>query len=135
MMVVPSARVVPEQLLTVLQRGGNRVLFVDDRPGWTSRGKKVPANTFGPEIRRPLSVAETLARLNGTAGVRPVEAPENAWVTVTRLDRGAMVSLAPARWGYRYAGRVSLDGKEVEIPERSGLTRILFPGRGRTRAR
>ena len=135
MMIVPSARVVPEQFLTVLQRGGNRVLFVDDRPGWTSRGKKVPANIFGPEIRRPLSMAEALSRLNGTAGIRPVEAPENAWVTVTRLDRGTMVSLAPARWGFRYAGRVALDGKEVEIPERSGLTRILFPGRGRTRAR
>jgi hypothetical protein len=125
LLMLPSALVIPEHLSSLLRAGRERVLFVGELPQRTSRGKRIPLPA-GRQRWEAVTPADALVRLNAIPALRPVNAPEGTWVTMTRLGRGTMVSVAPARCGFRYSGPLAYGGVEVDLPERAGLTRILF---------
>ena len=68
--------------------------------------------------------AELLGYLSAIPELRPVEAPERSWVTLTRLRDGLLLSLTPSRHGYTVAGRVAGEGISVELQPGSGLSAI-----------
>jgi hypothetical protein len=71
--------------------------------------------------------------LAGITDLRPVLAPKGSWVTMTQYQDGFVVTLSPARHGYRYCGSVSVYGQVVELREEcSGLTRILVSADAKT---
>ncbi len=80
------------------------------------------------------TIGDVMKWLAGIPGVRPVVAPAGAWTTMVHTEAGTVVTLSPSRHGYQYFGPVSLNGAAVQLEEeRSGLTRILFPGTGEPR--
>ena len=59
-----------------------------------------------------------------------VEAPPSSWASLSLVQSGAVVTLAPARHGYSYEGAVRYEGQSVTLGEEKGPTRISFPENG-----
>jgi hypothetical protein len=64
--------------------------------------------------------------LEGVQELRPVHAPADCWVTLTRLSRGSVVTAVPSRHGLRYRGPLGLEEVFAELPESGGLSRMAF---------
>lgn len=73
---------------------------------------------------------EILAWLAARPGLRPIKAPERTWTTMTPVPGGIVVSVAPARASWQYAGNVEFDGRSVRLEQTDALKRILFPRQG-----
>jgi hypothetical protein len=118
--VFPYARVIAPDLVPVLRRGGDRVLCIGERPA--TRGRAVAADgvTLVPDS------SAALRWLEGVQDLRPVDAPADCWVTLTRLARGSVVTAVPSRHGRRYRGSLGLEGASVELPESGGISRVAF---------
>jgi hypothetical protein len=70
---------------------------------------------------------EALFALLGSMGPkRELTAPPRCWATRCAVPGGHVVTLIPARHGYRYRGLLVFRGTRVEIPSHDGLCRVLF---------
>jgi hypothetical protein len=125
-MVYPHARVLPTNHASLVCRGAGRLLFALDRPVMTAGGDPVRL----PEYRFAPQVEDVLAFLSSMEELRPVRAPARSWVTCTETDDGTVVSIAPARCGQSYGGRLLYRGHPFELSPGTALRRVLFPRRG-----
>jgi hypothetical protein len=88
--------------------------------------------TIGGSTPRPSAVRcggpeELLERLGAISPLRPVTPPAGTWCTLTPCAHGKMITLIPSRHGLHYSGCLRFGGKEITVPERSGLCRIFAP--------
>jgi hypothetical protein len=125
-MVCPHARILPTNHSSLVRRAGGRLLFAFDRPVTTAGGDPVRLQ----EYRFAPQVEDVLAVLSSMKDLRPVVAPAHSWVTCTETEDGIVVSIAPARCGQRYGGRLLYRGLPFELAPGSALRRVLFPRRG-----
>lgn len=119
----PYSMVIDRQLLGRLKGAKGKVAFLYGTPNTFEDGTSIPAS------RRPGSSepADVLARLKSMTVLRPVNAPEKCWVTMTQTKQGTIVSLVPSRAGYRYGGELRIGDTSVILPETDRLKRIFFP--------
>ena len=125
-MVYPHARVLPTNHTPLVRRAGGRLLFAFDGPVMTAGGDPVrlPEYRFAPQVEDVKAVLSTMKDL------RPVVAPDHSWATCTETEDGIVVSVAPARCGQQYGGRLLYRGLPFELAPGSALSRVLFPRRG-----
>jgi len=125
-MILPFAHVLPPEMLSLVRSGGKSVFCMEGTPRRVTTGRAIASSSFigGSTIA---SVVEWLGTL---PALRAIEAPQNSWVTATRLHHGTMLSVCPSRHGYTFSGRLQYRGAEVVLPECRGLTRVLFPTTG-----
>ena len=119
----PYAIVINRQLLGSLKAGKEKVAFLFGTPNTFEDGKSIPASQ-GHGSSEP---ADVLTRLKSMTALRPVNAPEKCWVTMTQTKQGKIVSLVPSRAGYRYGGELRIGDTSVILPETDELKRIFFP--------
>jgi hypothetical protein len=123
--LAPHPNVIDRRLLRLLLQVRERTAFVFSSPTLSEDGKKfaaVPANA--------VSALRAVELLRIVPELRPVEAPDNCWVTMTSSSQGTIVSLAPSRVGHRFAGNVTFNDQTVSLGETGQLQRILFPDKG-----
>ena len=108
-----------EQVKAPMLTGKKPVFFLHETGGVQEKGA-------GKQM-----IGHALEFLAGVPGIRPVIAPAHCWTTMTRVERGTIVTLSPSRHGYKYRGMVRMEGREVQLSEESsGMTRVLFPQTG-----
>jgi hypothetical protein len=117
----PYPAVMSGALSRLLSRGTESLLFAYETPVHLK-----PARVAAGE-------EEIFAWLARKPELRPVNAPEKAWTTMTVTQEGMVVSVAPARATWRYEGDVTFNGKPVHLEPSDRLTRILFPLAGEPR--
>jgi len=122
----PYPGIIGRSLFRLLTRGMDSVAFVFDQPMLFEDGKKVPTSAHGGLS----GINEVLDRLQSFPGLRPVRAPRNCWITMTPVERGTIVSLAPSRVGYRFGGEVKFNDQTIVLEETGQLQRILYPRTG-----
>jgi hypothetical protein len=88
--------------------------------------------TLGGRVRRSSAVPcsgqeDLLDRLGAIPSLRPVIPPAGSWCTLTPCTRGTMITLIPSRHTLHYSGPLVFGGREISLPEQSGLCRILAP--------
>jgi len=128
-MVYPHARVLPTNHVPLVRRAGGRLLFAFDRPVMTAGGDPVRL----PEYRFAPRMEDVMALLSSMDDLRPVVAPDRCWTTCTETNDGTVVSVAPARSGQEYGGRLLYRGLHFELVPGTALRRVLFPLRGTPR--
>jgi hypothetical protein len=117
-LVVPYPAGLPASTLRRLKGPAGRTLFAFE------------SSSSGGKIRPGLRQDEIIPVLSALPELRPVDAPEDCWVTMTPQTDGTVVSLAPSRCGGSYAGDVRYRGRVVRLSDTRGLIRIFFPGSG-----
>ncbi|MEX2116443.1 MAG: hypothetical protein WEB37_06125 [Bacteroidota bacterium] len=122
----PHAAIMDRALVQTLNAVKERVLFLSDAPKRFSDGKPQRASLDMISMEPD----EVLALIRSRPELRPVEAPEQTWVTITVAKNGTIVSLIPSRAGARYKGTVKMGSRSIAIPETDQLRRILFPPSG-----
>jgi len=122
----PYTTIIDRRLLRLLTQVREKSAFVFDQPRLFEDGKKVPTPTRGGLA----GINEVLERLYPLPELRPVQAPQNCWVTMTSAKQGTIVSLAPSRVGYRFGGEVRFNDQTIDLEETEQLQRILFPCAG-----
>ncbi len=120
--IAPYPSGIPDPIRTVLGKGRGRVLHVFEYP------QQAPGDRAGQSrlSGRGGTIAEVLPWLSQFPGLRPVKAPARSWVSLTRVSDGYVVSLVPSRFGYKYKGRVSFQGRSIDLNEQKRLVRVLF---------
>ena len=83
--------------------------------------------TWGVQCDGP---EDLLERLGAIPPLRPVTPPAGSWCTLTPCKRGTVITLIPSRHGLHYSGLLDFRGREITLPERSGLSRIFAPDGG-----
>jgi hypothetical protein len=121
--VYPSPSVVPQDIVPILRRGKTRLFCVGDIPRRSARGGSISPGNFSSIV----GTTDLLQRLEAIPELRPVRGPANCWVTRTPLASGSLVTVTPSRHGFRYKGTLTLESVAAELPESSGLTRVVFP--------
>jgi len=127
--VFPHARVLPIHHLGLVRGAGGRLLFAFERPLMTTAG--IPVRL--PEYRFAPRLEDMLALLDSMDELRPVTAPLHSWVTCTETREGVVISLAPARSGQEYGGRLLYRGIPFELGVSALLRRVLYPRKGAPR--
>ncbi|MEX2117412.1 MAG: hypothetical protein WEB37_11040 [Bacteroidota bacterium] len=122
----PHASIIDRNVLRTLSAVKEKVLYLFGAPERFADGKPLTASqkiaSGGP--------GEILSRIKVLPELRPVEGPEQTWLTITQASGGTIVSLIPSRAGHRYKGNVRLKNRSIVIPETDQLKRILFSSTG-----
>jgi len=58
--------------------------------------------------------------------LRPVGAPENCWISLTKLVKQVVISIAPSRHNFEYEGEISYNKKSIDLSKSSYLKRLYF---------
>jgi hypothetical protein len=127
--IYPYPAVFDERMRRTLSGRNDQTTFVFGVPERSTEGRILRSGTMScaPDA------GGVLDRLRSDVKLRPVLAPAHTWVTMTRLQKGTLVSLAPARAGRSYAGAVEYAGKCTDITETAEMTCLFFPDTGEPR--
>ena len=124
--ICPHPEVVSSAMMRLLRRQGANLLFVFGEPKKDEHNEPVSMSEF-PVASGGSDVVDWLAAQDLS---HRIDAPASAWASVTDVEFGSIVTLAPARHGLAYSGTVRFGEQSVELQEQTGLTRILFPYAG-----
>jgi hypothetical protein len=127
--VFPYPGVIDADCLKLMQGGGSSVRYVFGAPAVTTSGKTVR----GTRARFAADAGLLLSDLSAESALVPVRGPRQSWITMTPLDDGLVVSLAPSRAGLSFGGVVEFGGRSVTIEQTGALVRIHFPPAGAPR--
>lgn len=124
--IVPHATVLPRKAAKLLAQGHEQTLYAFVRPQYNERGE--PLNL--PVAHFAGGEAELVAWLAARPALRPVHAPADCWLSLFRGEREVLVALAPARYGYAFAGELSYNGSSFSLPMEDDLCLVRFPEGG-----
>jgi len=125
MVLLPFADIIAKEVWSRVQLRPDRCCFIYRKPVCTAGGQAIPvAQGYIDQVE------DLYTLLDGGAGLRPVQAPDNAWVTLTQGAEGDSISLAPARYGVKYSGEVHYGKKSYNVPPTDEFIRIFFPHHG-----
>lgn len=121
--IFPFAEILSEATANIQQSGAAQTLYAFGEPRKLINNQAV---NF-PIIHLVKNLAEVLVWLEKQENLRPVHAPQNSWVSLTRLPGKTVVTLAPSRHGYEYEGDVTFAGEVISISRNAKLRRLFFP--------
>jgi hypothetical protein len=124
--ILPFPQVIHSDVARLIKEHRDTIFFLSGVPERFSDGRKA----FVTGGAHGTTIDQALAWLESIPGLRPVQAPQRTWVTVTPVTIGTMVTLSPSRHGYRFSGGITVEGGSVDLPELSKLTRIFVPREG-----
>jgi hypothetical protein len=121
--IFPYAEILSEAMTTIQQNGAAQTLYAFGEPRKLINGRTVAL----PIDHRAKNPDEVLRWLNEQPKLRPVKAPDHAWISLTRMPEQTIVTLAPSRHGYQYEGEVAYAEKVVAISRGEKLSTVIFP--------
>lgn len=120
--IFPHAEIISEATASIQQNGADQTLYVFSEPRKLANGQ----NLFLPVAHRARVLEEALSWLKEKPELRPVQAPANSWISLTRMPEQTIITLTPSRHGYQYEGALVCGNKAVTISRRANLSRLIF---------
>ena len=124
--IFPHAKIITESVIHIQQLGGGKSIYAFDLP------QKTPENCLFslPVKNKAKSNKEIIEWLDQQSHLKLVNAPKNSWISITKLEEGTLITLAPSRHDYTYEGEVSFSEKSMLLEKTSSLCRVFFPNNG-----
>lgn len=120
--IFPHAEIISEATANIQQSGAEQTLYAFSEPRKLTNTQA--ANL--PIVYRAKDSNEILAWLEQYKNLRPVQAPENSWVSLTRLREKTIVTLAPSRHSFAFSGEIAFDGERLAVTRSCELQRFAF---------
>lgn len=120
--IFPHAEIISAAAASIQQNGADQALYVFSEPRKLANGQ----NLSLPVAHRARVLEEALSWLEEKPELRPVQAPANSWISLTRMPEQAIITLAPSRHGYQYEGALVCGDKAVMISRSANLSRVIF---------
>lgn len=116
--IYPYPEIIDEQVAHTLNAEPQRVFYF-----WQNRDS---ADSSGVNLVKKASDISDLIKLLEQQDLRPIQAPENCWISLTMLDGQILISVAPSRYTYEYEGELRYANQSTALAPSSGLTRVIF---------
>lgn len=120
--IFPFAEIISEATANIQQNGAGQTLYAFSEPRRLANGH----NLSLPIAHRARVLEEALSWLKEKPELRPVQAPVNSWISLTRMPEQTIITLAPSRHGLQYEGALVCGDKAVTISRRTNLSRVIF---------
>lgn len=120
--IFPYAEIISEATANIQQNGAGQTLYAFSEPRRLANGE----NLSLPVVHRAGNQKEVLSWLREKPQLRPVQAPENSWVSLTRLREKTIITLAPSRHGFAFSGEIAVDGERLAVTRSRELQRFAF---------
>jgi hypothetical protein len=120
--IFPHAEILAKATANIQQNGAAQTLYAFGAPRRLVNGQTVAL----PIDHRARNSDEVLSWLEAQPKLRPIKAPEHAWISLTRLREQTIITLTPSRHGYHYEGEVVCADKVVTISRCANLSRVVF---------